>query len=79
MKEMFTHKVVNPIDQSVWESEIVGNVWNDNVPTITTFFTSSSQPFTIDGSYQYDVYSKPLSVKTWDGAMIQIQKNITDS
>lgn len=52
---------INPDNMVIGESQIGGYVWGEGIPTITSFYTSSTEPFTTEGSYQYSVYSKPLT------------------
>lgn len=63
-KEMFTHKLVNPIDQTLGSSKVEGNVWSDNSPNIRTFFSSSTQVNSTIGSFHVDIYSKDPTKNT---------------
>lgn len=62
--KMKSRNILKPIDFEIGKTSVEGNVWNDNSPNITTFFTSSTQPYTTNGSFYYNVYSKNPSTTT---------------
>jgi hypothetical protein len=55
-------KRLDPEDFLVSSDSIVNTLWSTNVPTLTTFFTSSIQVGSTSGTYYYSVYQTGSSL-----------------
>ena len=54
---MSTFKRFAPEDITIDASSITATLWTGNTPTLTTFFTSSTQESNTSGQYYLDVYN----------------------
>ena len=52
-------KRFDPEDLVISTDSITATVWSNNTPTLTTFFTSTSQTLSNTGQYYYHVYNLP--------------------
>lgn len=65
---MSTFKRFAPEDITIDASSITATLWTGNTPTLTTFFTSSTQESNTSGQYYLDVYN---TSSTLSGAEVQ--------
>jgi hypothetical protein len=69
-------KRLDPEDFLVSSDSIVNTLWSTNVPTLTTFFTSSLQVGSTSGTYYYSVYQTGSSLSN---AAVQFDIAYADS
>ena len=69
-------KRLDPEDFLVSSDSIVNTLWSTNVPTLTTFFTSSIQVGSTSGTYYYSVYQTGSSLSN---AAVQFDIAYADS
>ncbi len=58
------YKQIQPDDLVISTDSVTGTVWSANSPTLTTFFTSSTQVSANTGKYYYNIYNTASTIST---------------
>lgn len=58
------YKQIQPDDLVISTDSVTGTVWSANNPTLTTFFTSSTQVSANTGKYYYNIYNTASTIST---------------